>query len=189
MTKKELRIKYKSLRAALSADEVDELSMDIANKTLELPIWNYENYHVFLSIEEHKEVQTDYLLHILSGKDKNIIISRSDFETRKMAHVLLTDNVVIRKNEWNIPEPENGFAIKDELIEVVFVPLLAYDLKGNRVGYGKGFYDLFLSKCNPNVVKIGLSFFDPEDAISDVFANDVQLDYCITPNKIITFAS
>lgn len=189
MTKKELRIKYKELRAKLTPDEVDALSMDIANQALKLPIWNYDNYHVFLSIEEHKEVQTDYLLHILSGKDKNIIISRSDFDTRIMAHVLLTDNVVIRKNEWNIPEPTNGFAITDEVIDVVFVPLLAYDVKGNRVGYGKGFYDVFLSKCKPNVIKIGLSFFDPEDGISDVFSNDVQLDYCITPHKIITFAS
>ena len=81
MTKKELRIKYKGLRAALTPDEVDALSMDIANQALKLPIWNYDNYHVFLSIEEHKEVQTDYLLHILSGKDKKIIISKSDFET------------------------------------------------------------------------------------------------------------
>lgn len=189
MTKKELRSKYKNLRNDLSVDAIEDFSLQIANQALKLPIWNYENYHVFLSIQEHKEVQTDYLLHILNGKDKNIMISKADFETRKMAHVLLTDNVVIRKNAWNIPEPQNGFAIKDDLIEVVFVPLLAYDLKGNRVGYGKGFYDLFLSKCNSNVIKIGLSFFDPEDEISDVFSNDVKLDYCITPHKIITFTS
>lgn len=189
MTKKELRKKYKELRNDLSEDEIEDLSLQIANQALKLDIWNYENYHVFLSILEHKEVQTDYLLHILQGKDKNIIISSSDFETRKMAHVLLTDNVVVKKNEWNIPEPQNGFAVNDEAIDVVFVPLLAYDTKGNRVGYGKGFYDLFLSKCKPNVVKIGLSFFEPEPEITDVFANDIQLNYCITPNKIITFAS
>ena len=189
MTKKELRKKYKELRNDLSFDVIEDLSLQIANQALKLPIWNFENYHVFLTIHEHKEVQTDYLLHILNGKDKNVIVSKSDFETRTMNHVLLTDNVTIKKNEWNIPEPQNGFSVADNQIDVVFVPLLAYDVFGNRVGYGKGFYDLFLSKCKPDVVKIGLSFFDPETEISDAEPHDVQLDYCITPDKIFDFVS
>ena len=187
MTKKELRKKYKELRNDLSFDVIEDLSLQIANNALKLPIWNFENYHIFLSIHEHKEVQTDYLLHILNGKDKNVIVSKSDFETRTMNHVLLTDNVIIKKNEWNIPEPQNGFSVADNQIDVVFVPLLAYDVFGNRVGYGKGFYDLFLSKCKPDVVKIGLSFFDAEELIEDVFLEDVRLDYCITPDTIVKF--
>ena len=189
MTKKELRQKYKKLRNDLSFDAIEDLSLQIANQALKLPIWNFENYHVFLTIHEHKEVQTDYLLHILNGKDKNVIVSKSDFETRTMNHVLLTDNVTIKKNEWNIPEPQNGFSVTDEQIDVVFVPLLAYDVFGNRVGYGKGFYDLFLSKCKPDVVKIGLSFFDAEPIISDSYELDIRLDYCVTPNKIYDFHS
>ncbi len=187
MTKKELRKKYKELRNDLSFDEIEDLSLQIANQSLKLPIWNFENYHVFLTIHEHKEVQTDYFLHILNGKDKNVIVSRSDFETRKMDHVLLTDNVTIKKNDWNIPEPQNGFSVADEQIDVVFVPLLAYDVFGNRVGYGKGFYDNFLSKCKPDVVKIGLSFFEAEPVISDVYSEDIRLDYCITPDTIVKF--
>lgn len=187
MTKKELRKKYKELRNDLSFDVIEDLSLQIANQALKLPIWNFENYHVFLTIHEHKEVQTDYLLHILNGKDKNVIVSKSDFETRTMNHVLLTDNVTIKKNEWNIPEPQNGFSVEDNQIDVVFVPLLAYDVFGNRVGYGKGFYDLFLSKCKPNVVKIGFSFFNPEPVISNVFSEDIRLDYCITPTNTIKF--
>ena len=187
MTKKELRKKYKELRNDLSFDAIEDLSLQIANNALKLPIWNFENYHIFLTIHEHKEVQTDYLLHILNGKDKNVIVSKSDFKTRTMNHILLTDNVTIKKNEWNIPEPQNGFSVADNQIDVVFVPLLAYDVFGNRVGYGKGFYDLFLSKCKPDVVKIGLSFFDPEELIEDVFLEDVRLDYCITPDTIVKF--
>ncbi|KAA5534078.1 5-formyltetrahydrofolate cyclo-ligase [Paenimyroides baculatum] len=187
MTKKELRKKYKELRNDLSFDAIEDLSLQIANQALKLLIWNFENYHIFLSIHEHKEVQTDYLLHILNGKDKNVIVSKSDFKTRTMNHILLTDNVTIKKNEWNIPEPQNGFSVADNQIDVVFVPLLAYDVFGNRVGYGKGFYDLFLSKCKPDVVKIGLSFFNPEKLIEDVFLEDVRLDYCITPDTIVKF--
>lgn len=72
-------------------------------------------------------------------------------------------------------------------IDVVFVPLLAYDNKGNRVGYGKGFYDHFLSECREDVVKIGLSFFEPEEAIEDVSATDIRLDYCVTPMTVYNF--
>jgi 5-formyltetrahydrofolate cyclo-ligase len=70
---------------------------------------------------------------------------------------------------------------------VVFVPLLAFDKQGNRVGYGKGFYDRFLANCKPETIKIGLSFFEVENEIADVFNNDIELDYCVTPNKIYTF--
>ena len=132
-------------------------------------------------------MNTDYVLNILSGKDKNILISKSDFETGNMTHFLLTDSTLIKKNDYNIPEPIDGIEISNDKIEVVFIPLLAFDTKGNRVGYGKGFYDRFLTNCKPEAMKIGLSFFDPEDEISDVFESDVRLDYCVTPNKNYTF--
>ena len=152
-----------------------------------LPIWKNTYFHVFLPITEHKEVNTEFILHLLAGKDKEIVVSKSDFETRKMSHFLLTDNTKIKKNEFNIPEPINGLEVPSNKIDVVFVPLLAFDKKGHRVGYGKGFYDLFLSECNPNAIKIGLSFFDAEDIIEDVYENDVRLDYCVTPNEVYTF--
>ena len=90
-------------------------------------------------------------------------------------------------NSWNIPEPENGIAISTEQIEVVFIPLLAFDLRGNRVGYGKGFYDDFLNNCSKDTLKIGLSFFEAEANIADVEPHDIPLDYCVTPTKIYTF--
>ncbi|QOG03391.1 5-formyltetrahydrofolate cyclo-ligase [Flavobacterium sp. MDT1-60] len=179
--KKELRLQYKNLRAVLSTDEIEEKSLAIANQVLQLPIWDKTYYHVFLPIEEQKEVNTEYILHLLSGKDKEIVISKSDFETRKMSHFLLTDNTKIKKNEYNIPEPINGLPVPSETIEVVFVPLLAFDVFGNRIGYGKGFYDKFLVECKPETIKIGLSFFEAVNRIDDVFESDVKLDYCVTP--------
>ncbi len=187
MLKKPLRIKYKALRAPLTEAEIDDKSLAIANAIMTLPIWEKTYFHVFLPITEHKEINTEFILHVLAGKDKEIVVSKSDFETRKMTHFLLTDNTKIRKNEYNIPEPINGLEVPANKIEVVFVPLLAFDKKGHRVGYGKGFYDLFLSECNPNAIKIGLSFFEAEDIIEDVYENDVRLDYCVTPNEVYTF--
>ena len=187
MTKKELRKTYKAHRKDLSENQIEDLSLAISNQLLKLPIWDNSFYHIFLAIEEQKEVNTDYVLNILSGKDKNILISKSDFETGNMTHFLLTDSTLIKKNDYNIPEPIDGIEIFNDKIEVVFIPLLAFDTKGHRVGYGKGFYDRFLANCKPETVKIGLSFFDPEDEINDVFESDVRLNYCVTPNKNYAF--
>lgn len=187
MNKKDLRQEYKAKRHALSDDEIAQKSLLIANKLLLLPIWDKTYFHVFLTIENLREIDTECLLHLLSGKDKEIVIARSDFETRRMTHVLLTDNTRIKKNDYNIPEPVNGLEVPVNSIEVVFVPLLAFDIYGNRVGYGKGFYDQFLAECKPETIKIGLSFFDAVDAIHDVFESDVKLDYCVTSNKVYTF--
>ena len=194
MKKSELRIKYKKLRQSLSEEEMEEMSVAIANNLLGLPtlpdgrqVWNKTYFHVFLPITEQKEVNTECILHLLSGKGKEIIVSKSDFTTRNMTHFLLTDSTKIKKNSYNIPEPVDGIEVPVTKIDVIFVPLLAYDIKGNRVGYGKGFYDKFLSNCKPETIKIGLSFFEAEEVIDDVFENDVKLDYCVTPKKVYAF--
>ena len=187
MNKTALRQKYKALRNSLSENEIEEMSLAVANKILTLPIWEKTYFHIFLPITEHHEVNTEFILHLLSGKNKEIIISKSDFDTKKMTHFLLTDNTKIKKNKYNIPEPVDGIIVQSNKIDVVFVPLLAFDKKGHRVGYGKGFYDKFLSECKPDVIKIGLSFFEPEELITDVFEGDVKLDYCVTPNEVHSF--
>lgn len=187
MNKTELRQKYKALRNSLSENEVEEMSLAVANKILTIPLWEKTYFHIFLPISEQKEVNTEFILHLLSGKDKEIIVSKADFATRNMTHFLLTDNTKIKKNEYNIPEPVDGIEVPSKKIDVVFVPLLAFDKKGHRVGYGKGFYDKFLSECKPDVIKIGLCFFEPEEIIEDVFEGDIQLDYCVTPNSILSF--
>lgn len=187
MLKKELRAKYKALRNQLSENDVEEMSLAIANKVLTLPIWEKTYFHIFLPITEHKEVNTEYILHLLSGKDKEIVVSKCDFGSCNLIHFLLTDNTKIKKNEYNIPEPVDGLEVPTNKIDVVFVPLLAFDKTGHRAGYGKGFYDKFLTECKPETIKIGLSFFEPEEIIEDVFENDVKLDYCVTPNEVYRF--
>jgi 5-formyltetrahydrofolate cyclo-ligase len=187
MQKKQLRLKYKDLRKELSENEREEMSLTITNKLLTLPIWDKIYFHVFLPIVEQKEVDTELILHLLSGKDKEIIISKSNFELSTMTHFLLTDNTQIKINKYNIPEPVDGIEVPTHKIEVVFVPLLAFDKQGHRVGYGKGFYDKFLSECKPETIKIGISFFEVEDQIMDLYEDDICLDYCVTPKTIYKF--
>jgi 5-formyltetrahydrofolate cyclo-ligase len=187
MNKKELRVKYKKLRQELSQTDIDDMSIAIANLILTLDIWDKTYFHIFLPIESKKEVNTEFILHILQGKDKEIVLSKSNFESLKMTHYLLTDNTKINKNKYDIPEPIEGIEVPTNKIEVVFVPLFAFDKIGNRIGYGKGFYDRFVSKCKPETIKIGLSFFEAEELISNVFESDIKLDFCVTPKIIYKF--
>ncbi len=187
MNKKDLRKKYKTLRQLLSDDEIEDKSLAIANRLLSLDVWEAIYFHLFLTIEEQKEIETEFILQILAGKDKEIVVAKSNFETLEMTNYLLTDNTKFQKNDYNIYEPVDGIEVPTTKIDVVFVPLLAYDTKGNRVGYGKGFYDNFLSKCREDVIKIGLSFFESDEAIDDVFETDIRLDYCVTPMTVYNF--
>lgn len=186
MLKKELRLSYLQLRNELSSEAISNYSLEIANRILDLPVWTCNYYHLFLSITENNEIDTSFILSVLQGKDKNIVLPKVLDET-SLIHYLLTDNTVLRKNKWNIPEPVDGLEVSPSKIDVAFIPLLAFDKQGYRVGYGKGFYDKFLKECREDVIKIGLSLFMPVDKISDTQEHDILMDYCVTPNKIYTF--
>ena len=189
MNKAELRKKYKDLRLELEEADIEKMSLAIANRSLNLSVWDHRYYHIFLSIPEQKEVDTEFLLHILQGKDKEVIIPKTDNKTGDLINYLLTDQTVIRKNRWNIPEPQDGIEVPNNKIDVVFIPLLAFDRSGHRVGYGKGFYDKFLASCKAEVIKIGLSFFEPIEEIKEIFSSDIPLDFCVTPDKIYEFGT
>lgn len=184
--KSELRNNYKQLREKVSEDSIEEMSLKIANQALKLPIWDKTYYHLFLSILTKKEVNTEYIMHILQGKDKSIVVSKANFSNNEMTHVLLQENTVLKVSDYGIPEPVSGLEISPKLIDVVFVPLLAYDVNGHRIGYGKGFYDRFLEKCGLDTVFVGLSFYEPEPEIF-FEVTDVPLDFCVTPTNILDF--
>jgi len=178
---------FKIKRKELSCLQIEEWSLQIANLSLQLPIWEKEFYHLFLPIQKQHEINTEFLLHILQGKDKNVVLSKSNFKDMSMQHFLLTDTTKIHLNSFGIPEPKKGIEIKPQKLDVVFVPLLACDTKGNRVGYGKGFYDRFLDNCKPNLQKVGLSFFEPIAELKDVNSTDIKVDYLVTPEDVYRF--
>lgn len=186
MDKETLRIKYHNIRKALSQEEVSEKSQAIANQLLSLPIWKASYYSLFLSMAHKKEVDTSYILTVLQAHDKEICLPKVAAK-QQLNHFLLTDNLLIKPNKWGIPEPQNGLEVPPKKIDLVFVPLLAFDYKGNRLGYGKGFYDRFLSQCRRETLKIGLSFFEAETEEIPTEPTDVPLHYCVTPKKIYSF--
>ncbi len=189
MTKKELRTIYKEKRAALQHNAVDKMQDLILINFQQLSLPFFEYLHIYLPSPSHIEVDTfpimEYLNFINPGL--RIVIPKTNIDEGTMQHYIYDDNTVLVKNKYDIMEPEGGEMISEHQIDLVLVPLLAFDEKGNRVGYGKGFYDRFLNRCREDVIKIGLSFFEAEKQIDDTDDFDISLTYCISPGKIYEF--
>lgn len=192
MIKAELRKIYLARQKAFTSEERKEKSLQIADgffKNFNLETTRF--LHVFLSIEKNREIETSFIYKRLWREFSEIttIISRVDFQTMTLDNLRFTAETNLVKNKWHIFEPTESELIEIERIDAVLVPLLCLDKRGFRVGYGKGFYDKFLSECRPDCLKIGLSYFAPIDEIADTNEFDVKLDYCIAPELIIEFNS
>jgi 5-formyltetrahydrofolate cyclo-ligase len=96
-------------------------------------------------------------------------------------------DTIFETNAFNIPEPVETATAEPQEIDLVIVPLLAFDEKGIRVGYGKGYYDRYLKDCREDCLKVGFSYFEAVERIEDADEFDVPLDFCITPNRIYVF--
>jgi 5-formyltetrahydrofolate cyclo-ligase len=149
--------------------------------------------HVFLPQLNAREVDTFGIIDMLRKSFPAIRISAPYIipGTREMEHFLLTPFTHLVTNQWRIPEPDplTSEKISPEEIDIVLVPLLAFDPKGYRVGYGGGYYDRFLSQTRPDCVKMGLSLFEKADEIEDADEFDIPLDVCLTPERLYDFRS
>ncbi|HSR61676.1 MAG TPA: 5-formyltetrahydrofolate cyclo-ligase [Robiginitalea sp.] len=186
MLKKELRLDYQFLRQQLSEEGLLQASRRIAAMCLELPVWGKMSFHLFLSAADRREVDTSFLLGLLRERGKRIVVPKMG-PKGSLSHLLITEKTRLSPNRWGIPEPVAGKSVAPQTIDVVFVPLLAFDEKGYRVGYGGGYYDRFLSACRKDVVSVGLSFFGPVPEISDLHPGDVPLSYVVCPDRVYAF--
>ncbi len=187
MKKEELRKLYTERRNALSNEEISLLSNEISDRVLQYFNLSQQTISLFLSIASKKEIDTSTLLQSLLASQCQISVSKSDFKTAEMTHYIYENEAQIEISKYGIPEPKYGNEITPQEMDVVFVPLLGFDKEGYRVGYGKGFYDRFLSQCKKECVFIGLSFFDEVVEIDKVHSNDIPLHYCVTPKSVYSF--
>ncbi|RKR81302.1 5-formyltetrahydrofolate cyclo-ligase [Mucilaginibacter gracilis] len=146
--------------------------------------------HLFLPMLERREPDTFLIISWLKQNYPAIRLafSKSDFATTSMQHFLDDEHLEIDSNDFGIPEPIAGTIIDVTEIDMVIVPLLAFDKQGYRVGYGKGFYDRFMAQCKPGTQFIGLSFFEPVDTIEDSNEYDVRLHKCLTTQTLWAFS-
>ena len=187
MLKKNLREKYLEKRKTLSIDEVNFLSDKIFEKfILQFNVSENQNVHVFLPISKLNEINTFSFIKKLWEMKINVFVPR--IHQNKIISVKFTPQTLLKENSWGILEPTSS-TNEENTFDYIITPLLYCDKNGNRIGYGKGFYDQFFKTINADAKKIGVNYFPPIDMIDDVSENDVQLDYLVAPDEILSFFS
>lgn len=190
MNKSLLRKSCLNRRIALSAPErsrLDDLLL-IRFQQWSLP----ETVSTVLSywpLREKAEPNTFLLTDFLQFRMPGLQLAYpvTNFQQLSMQAVLVDDETDFRLNDYGIGEPSDGMDLPSEAIDLVLVPLLAFDLRGYRLGYGKGFYDRYLEHCRKDIIKLGISYFAPEQQLPGIDQYDIPLTACITPERIYEF--
>ena len=189
MTKKELRQIYKQKRLDISSKEklkLDDLLL------LQLQTFNFEGVKTVLTFwpmanmaEPNTHLFSGYLRYFVP--DLQLAYPVSNFTDNTMKAILIDEDTVYTTNNFGVTEPKEGNVIEPIELDLVFVPNLICDKKGFRVGYGKGFYDKYLSQCNEDVTLIGFNYFAPIETRTDKDDFDIPLNYCLTPDDVFEF--
>ena len=188
MTKAELRVLYKNKRRTLSKDEVLSYSDKIFQNLIRaFDFKKGANVHVFLPIQKFKEVETLNFIEWCWKNEVNVYVPRMIGDS--LLSMPYHDNTELELNSWGISEPKikHNEEYKHPKFDLVICPLLYCDSLGNRVGYGKGFYDRLFIEINSDVIKVGVNYFAPDELITDVDPFDVPLDYLTTTEETVSF--
>ncbi|AFL83959.1 5,10-methenyltetrahydrofolate synthetase [Belliella baltica DSM 15883] len=188
MTKEEIRILFKEKRKQLKEEEIESLSTQIRQRVRDFLNDRKQlcHIHLFLPILKLKEVNIFPLIDELLLGGYELYTSILDTKSGVLETVCLTDIQDLDHDSWGIPIPRQKQVVSTDPIQLVLIPLLACDKNGNRIGYGKGYYDGFLSTLQSDVLKVGLNFFNPIDQIESEW-HDILLDVCITPSEVFLF--
>ncbi len=137
--------------------------------------------HLFLPIKKFKEPDTWPLFHhLMRSNQHEVYLSKTLFKQRKLAHFQISQDTKLKVSKFGISEPTNAEPVAPEILDIVFVPLICSDQKGNRIGYGAGLYDRFLEQVKPDCLKVGVSLTPKLDNNDYASSYDIPLDYLIT---------
>jgi 5-formyltetrahydrofolate cyclo-ligase len=189
MTKKELRTIYKQMRTPVDVQQMHStIAMMLQQfEKIAFPLINYLLSFKASTAKFEVPVHFFETFFIDEFPHVSICFPKADFITRAMEIYEDNGNLAWEETKYGIEQPRSGDKVSPLQIDCVLVPLLAFDERGYRVGYGKGFYDRFLPNCRPNIITIGISFFEAVPLISDTNEYDVPLTYCVTPQRLYVF--
>src|SRR6478609_4981263 len=165
MNKISLRKEYGLKRNALSDVEVAKNSAVLADLFFSsFQLKKTATIHIFLAIPHKKEIHTNLFIERFASlyPEGRIVVPKISLDKQgEMSCLLWKPGMKMETNALGISEPVEEIPIAESEIDIVLVPLLISDYKGNRIGYGKGYYDRFLMRCGAKVIKCGLSLFEP----------------------------
>jgi len=182
MTAREsIRNKIENIRNLQSKDDVNKNSNIILDKLFSIQIFEKSNCIAFYSSLE-KEVYTINMIQQTLTLGKTVCLPKVNQKSHTMNFHIIDGLENLKKNTLGISEPIDGEICTN--IDVAIIPGIAFDKSGNRLGFGSGYYDKFLSS-HSNSYKIALAFdFQIVDSINSL-KHDVPMDLIITENRTI----
>ena len=190
MRKADLRRQKLAQRRALTPADLalrsDKLREQLF-KNFTVAKWQW--LHLFLPVAPQHEPDTWPIIHQIWREQLPVQVAVPVVQPDgiSLRHYHLTPKTQLVENRWRIPEPAEAAEVAPAAFDAIVLPLLAFDKLGHRVGYGKGFYDRFLSECRSDALRIGLSLEPPVEQIEDAWSGDVLLHACITPERVWWF--
>ena len=189
MTKSDLRTYYKQQRLLLDIPEQERRNQLLCMHFKRISFNQPRRVLAFCAHQQQAEPDPVRLIDYLLQQFPQIQIAYPVVQSTPgwMEAVLPETGTSFQIGKWGIPEPTSGEIWQPDTIDLVLVPMLIADIKGNRVGYGGGYYDRFLQRTKPEVLKVGICFFEPVESITDTAQFDVPLSCCITPQGLYEF--
>lgn len=190
-TEKDLiRRKLKGARQRISQLEHEQKSTEIIKRCISLIPWQkISSFHTFLPSRKLHEINTWPLLKLCWEGYPTIETVVPKVLGEKFHSIIVSTETKWRNGIYDIPEPVKGIAAaEDRQFDVIIVPMLGFDSYGNRLGYGKGMYDQFLSG-QPDAVTIGLCYESGRVDALPVRSHDIALDYVVTEKRVLNFTS
>ena len=188
MKKETARKNYQKKRQELSSLRFEEDSSRIIHNLIEL-IKKIQPtcIHCFLTINQKSEINTKPIIEYCWENHIDVIVPVTDFTNNTLKNAKFEPSTKTELTQNYIPEPIDPIWANDRDIDFVIAPLLAYDAMGNRVGFGRGFYDRLFSSLNNEVKRVGVSFFEPCEIVVDIDSYDIPLTHCVTPQMTYFF--
>lgn len=186
MTKAEIRQQILKRRRLLAADQIEKLSGKINQKLIGMQEFkNAKIFAIYLPI--HNEVETKPIINNLLKNQKDMYLPTFDQKANDYQLSKFSGWQNLVKGPYEILQPRDAESINSQLIDVAFIPGVAFSKSGVRVGYGKGVYDRLFAKSK--AIKIGLAYeFQMVDELPKE-EHDLIMDVVITENKIYKFAA
>ena len=185
MDKKALRQEIRLRKRQFNGEQLRQLSLAVVQRLLVHPRVVQANTVMFyhsLPDEVYTHEAVDQLVKMGKRVLLPVVIDEQHLEIRQYQ-----GPQDLKLGAMNILEPAGKPFTAYQEIETILVPGMSFDPHGNRLGRGKGYYDRFLSECRGDTLKIGLSYFPPENNFYALRnATDVFLDYTITPSANYT---